>query len=215
MLQRGCALEGCHSPDGFNDFRLRSGAQGFFAPGALRRNYEATVKEFIALDTVDVLQSPRRQEGGVLTSGGTAHGRVGPESAVRCRDRTRVPRLTIRHRPMLLHLRRMATARKRADRGRRLAMASGDVLPWPSWGGPPDPDSCSTRHVSRGGRLLVADATLGVRGAVTSVANPRSVLGLRRAGRRHGDVRGPNFPRAGSSWSLLVVPPRPAASTCG
>ena len=32
LLQRGCALEGCHSPDGFNDFRLRSGAQGFFAP---------------------------------------------------------------------------------------------------------------------------------------------------------------------------------------
>ena len=41
LLQRGCALEGCHSPDGFNDFRLRSGAHGFFAPPALRRNYEA------------------------------------------------------------------------------------------------------------------------------------------------------------------------------
>ena len=35
LLQRGCALEGCHSPDGFNDFRLRSGAQGFFSPVAL------------------------------------------------------------------------------------------------------------------------------------------------------------------------------------
>ena len=28
LLQRGCALEGCHSPDGFNDFRLRSGREG-------------------------------------------------------------------------------------------------------------------------------------------------------------------------------------------
>ena len=27
LLQRGCALEGCHSPDGFNDFRLRSGRE--------------------------------------------------------------------------------------------------------------------------------------------------------------------------------------------
>ena len=35
LLVRGCALEGCHSPDGFNDFRLRSGAFGFFAPAAL------------------------------------------------------------------------------------------------------------------------------------------------------------------------------------
>ena len=41
LLVRGCDLEGCHSPDGFNDFRLRSGAFGFFAPAALTRNYEA------------------------------------------------------------------------------------------------------------------------------------------------------------------------------
>ena len=43
LLQRGCALEGCHSPDGFNDFRIRSGSNGAFAPLALRRNYEALV----------------------------------------------------------------------------------------------------------------------------------------------------------------------------
>ena len=57
LLQRGCALEGCHSPDGFNDFRLRSGSNGNFAPTALRRNYEAALHEFMALDTVDVKQS--------------------------------------------------------------------------------------------------------------------------------------------------------------
>ena len=57
LLVRGCDLEGCHSPDGFNDFRLRSGAFGFFAPAALTRNYHALADEFMAFDTVDVKQS--------------------------------------------------------------------------------------------------------------------------------------------------------------
>ncbi|HVR61958.1 MAG TPA: hypothetical protein VMU50_08670, partial [Polyangia bacterium] len=57
LLQRGCALEGCHSPAGFNDYRLRSGAQGFFADAVLARNYQTTLREFMALDTVDVRPS--------------------------------------------------------------------------------------------------------------------------------------------------------------
>ena len=77
LLQRGCALEGCHSPDGFNDFRLRSGANGAFAPLALRRNYEALADEFMAFDTVDVKQSRAVKKNLAAASGGTPH-RAGP-----------------------------------------------------------------------------------------------------------------------------------------
>ena len=77
LLQRGCALEGCHSPDGFNDFRLRSGAQGFFSPFALTRNYETALKEFIALDTVDIKQSRAVKKTIFASSGGMTH-RAGP-----------------------------------------------------------------------------------------------------------------------------------------
>src|SRR5581483_10566874 len=77
LLQRGCASEGCHSPAGFNDFRLRSGAQGFFSPYALARNYETTLKEFMAVDTVDVKQSRAVKKTIFASSGGMTH-RAGP-----------------------------------------------------------------------------------------------------------------------------------------
>jgi len=73
LLQRGCALEGCHSPDGFNDFRLRPGAQGFLSPGAVDRDYETTLQEFMALDSVDVRQSrlvKKTTVGGITHRGG-------------------------------------------------------------------------------------------------------------------------------------------------
>ena len=73
LLVRGCDLEGCHSPDGFNDFRLRSGAFGFFAPAALTRNYHALADEFMAFDTVDVKQSRAVKKNIVAGSGGTTH----------------------------------------------------------------------------------------------------------------------------------------------
>ena len=73
LLVRGCDLEGCHSPDGFNDFRLRSGAFGFFAPAALTRNYHALADEFMAFDTVDVKQSRAVKKNIIAASGGTTH----------------------------------------------------------------------------------------------------------------------------------------------
>ena len=39
LLQRGCAFSGCHSPEAANDFKLRSGALGFFSAVALQKNY--------------------------------------------------------------------------------------------------------------------------------------------------------------------------------
>ncbi len=50
LLRRGCAMPQCHSPHGFNDYRLRAGSRGFFSPLALRRNYETTLHDFVNID---------------------------------------------------------------------------------------------------------------------------------------------------------------------
>jgi hypothetical protein len=53
LLQRGCAFQGCHSPQGSNDFKLRSGTIGFISPVSLRKNYELLKNEFMALELPD------------------------------------------------------------------------------------------------------------------------------------------------------------------
>src|SRR3954462_10227362 len=87
FVARGCALEGCHSPDGFNDFRLRPGAQGFLSQGALKRDYETTLYEFMALDSVDVRQSrivKKTTTGGITHRGGALLEDVGASSSDPC-----------------------------------------------------------------------------------------------------------------------------------
>ncbi|MEO8212159.1 MAG: hypothetical protein ABI560_03155, partial [Myxococcales bacterium] len=221
MLQRGCALEGCHSPDGFNDFRLRSGAQGFFAPLALRRNYLTTLKEFMALDTVDAGQSRAVKKNLFLSRSGIAHraGSLleGPAPA----DPT-APQIGLDSCPVPFD---PATAdkfpafcvfvewqrRERADRASAVSpLAMGEVLPLAFVARPPDGDSLLEFDTFRGGAdLLVADATLGARGAVVSVGNARSVLGG-CAGLVAGaaDVRGPEWSPDGQK---LVFAARPSA----
>ena len=98
LLQRGCALEGCHSPDGFNDFRLRSGSKGSFAPLALRRNYEALLHEFMALDTVDVKQS-RAVKKNIVADVGRHRPPRRPDPGGCGPDRDRVPAAVRRRRP--------------------------------------------------------------------------------------------------------------------
>jgi hypothetical protein len=57
FLQRGCALEACHSPGAANDFKLRSGTQGFFSRYALQYNYDTARHSFLVIDTPDVRQT--------------------------------------------------------------------------------------------------------------------------------------------------------------
>jgi len=56
LLLRGCSSEACHSPAATNDFKLRSGTQGFFSAVALEKNYELLRNEFMAIE----LDDPRR-----------------------------------------------------------------------------------------------------------------------------------------------------------
>jgi hypothetical protein len=53
LLQRGCSFQACHSPAATNDFKLRSGTQGFFSAVALEKNYELLKNEFMALEFPD------------------------------------------------------------------------------------------------------------------------------------------------------------------
>jgi hypothetical protein len=53
LVQRGCAFEACHSPVATNDFKMRSGTQGFFSAIALEKNYDLLKREFLALEFPD------------------------------------------------------------------------------------------------------------------------------------------------------------------
>jgi len=53
FLQRGCAFQACHSPAATNDFKMRSGTQGFFSAIALEKNYDLLKREFLALELPD------------------------------------------------------------------------------------------------------------------------------------------------------------------
>jgi len=53
LIQRGCSFQACHSPSATNDFKLRSGTQGFFSAIALQKNYDLLKHEFLALEFPD------------------------------------------------------------------------------------------------------------------------------------------------------------------
>ncbi|HWB73322.1 MAG TPA: hypothetical protein VG755_00175 [Nannocystaceae bacterium] len=73
LIKRGCAMPQCHSPQGFNDFRLRAGSRGFFSPLALRRNYDTTKHEFVSLDAKDPNASRILAKNVTTARGGIEH----------------------------------------------------------------------------------------------------------------------------------------------
>ncbi|HET6282030.1 MAG TPA: hypothetical protein VFH73_13730 [Polyangia bacterium] len=200
LLQRGCAAEGCHSPNGFNDYRLRSGAQGFFAPQALRRNYETTRNEFMALDTVDVKQSRAVKKaifasnGGIPHRGGPVLETMGVGVDVPC--------------PAVFDAAAASAfcIFKEWHRIERLsapvsAMAAGDVLPVAFVARPPNPDRLLDFDTYRGGTdLKLGDAVVDATGAVTGIRNIRSALtGCAALAGKDVDVRGPEWSYDGRS----------------
>ncbi len=196
LLQRGCALEGCHSPDGFNDFRLRSGSNGSFAPTALRRNYEAALDEFMALDTVDVKQSRAVKKNIAPASGGITH-RAGPilEDSVPIDTACPQPFDAATNTRSFCVFKEWHRI-ERADHASTVSpMASGSTLPLAFVSRPPSGDTLLQFDTFAGGAdLKLADATVDANGGVTAVGNIRSALGG-CAGLTAGtaDVRGPEW----------------------
>jgi hypothetical protein len=203
LLQRGCALEGCHSPDGFNDFRLRSGAQGFFAPLALQRNYQTLLTEFMAIDTVDIKQSRAVKKNIAATSGGITH-RAGPllEDMGSVDDPCPSPF------DPTTNMRAICVFREwhRIERAAQLTnnavspMTAGSTVPLAFIARPPSSDDLlHFDHYQGQADLKLADATLDANGKVTAVGNVRSALaGCSGLAGQDADVRGPEWSYDGS-----------------
>ncbi|MEZ4402693.1 MAG: hypothetical protein R3B06_21915 [Kofleriaceae bacterium] len=77
MLVRGCAFEACHSPAAANDFKLRSGSQGFFSAVSLERNYLLLRDDFMALEVPDARRGRAVAKAILEVDGGIGH-RGGP-----------------------------------------------------------------------------------------------------------------------------------------
>lgn len=217
MLQRGCAFEGCHSPNGFNDFRLRPGAQGFFAPLALRRNYEATLFEFMALDTPDVRQSRAVKKaiftslGGLIHRGGPVLETMGRDSSVPCPSPyvpPPDPPDPTKPSPTAFCTLGEWHRIERQDRAADVSpLAIGDLVPLAFVSRPPDPDGPLEFDTFRGGAdLKLADAAIGARGRLESVGDLRSALGpcAGLAGKPDLDVRGPEWSYDGRKLAFAV-----------
>jgi len=213
LLQRGCALEGCHSPDGFNDFRLRSGSNGAFAPLALRRNYEALVDEFMALDSVDVKQSRAVKKNIAPASGGIVH-RAGPL----LEDTTPIDTPCPQPFDPMTNTRAFCVFKEwhrieRTDRAPALSpMTSGSTLPLAFVSRPANGDTLlQFDNFAGGADLKLADATLDANGGIVSVGTIRSALGP-CSGITAGsaDVRGPEWSYDGTK---LIFAARPNANS--
>ncbi len=215
LLERGCDLEGCHSPDGFNDFRLRSGAFGFFAPAALTRNYHALADDFMAFDTVDLRQSRAVKKNIIADSGGMTH-RAGPlleDEGFAVTDPCPQPFDPTTNTRAFCVLQAWH-ALERQDRAAAVSpMNAGDVLPLVFVSRPPNGDDLLHFDTFEGGAdLKLADATIDGTGMVTAVGNVRSALGP-----CSGLVPGANLDVRGPEWSYdgteVVFAARPGAAS--
>jgi hypothetical protein len=209
MIKRGCSLETCHSPSGFNDFRLRPGTVGFISPLALHRNYEATLHEFMSLDSPDVRQSRLVKKNlflkssvGIEHRGGALLEGPGPDSTNPCpatfdpATATALCTLAEWHRI------------ERQDHAAEVSpLAMGNVVPLAFVLRPADGDAAVEFDTFRGGAdLRLADATIGAGGRVEALTNARSALGpcLGLAGRSDLDIRGPEWSADASKLAFAV-----------
>jgi hypothetical protein len=208
LLRRGCALEGCHSPNGFNDFRLRPGGPGFLSRYAVHRNYELALNEFISLDAPDVRQSRLMKKNLLPAAGGIPHrggpilegpGPDGPCTTFDPATSSAICTITEWHRI------------ERMDHATTVS-TGGSTVPLAFISRPPDGDSLLEFDTFRGGAdLKLADARLGADGHLDQVSNVRSGLaGCAGLAAGNADVRGPE-------WSYdatkLVFAARASAAT--
>jgi len=83
LIARGCSFEACHSPMATNDFKLRSGTQGFYSAVALEKNYELLKDDFMAMEFSDarrsraLMKTVLANDARITSVGGIAH-RGGP-----------------------------------------------------------------------------------------------------------------------------------------
>ncbi len=217
LLARGCSFEACHSPSATNDFKLRSGGQGFFSPVALEKNYELFKNDFMALEVPDarrgraVAKNVLPRHGGIAHRGGAILETPGAGGATPAA----CPVPFDPDGPAFCVLQEWVRLEREelAARGEVSPMAPADTLPLIYV-------ERQESHVATpleldiyqpGSDLLLADATLGEDSRIVEVGPSRSLLdGCPGAGDRATvDVRGPDVRFDGTTIAFAM---RTAAS---
>jgi hypothetical protein len=182
LLRRGCAMPQCHSPQGFNDFRLRAGSRGFFSPLALRRNYDTTLHEFVSLDAADPNQSRILKKNISTERGGIQHragitlldqlgSDMGGNPAVCPEGQEDQPSSYC----TIVEWIRRERAAAVAD-GRVSALAEGDTVPIIYVDRPADSDRVIDFATFRGGaRLMRVDATMAAGGRLGALGTAAEI----------------------------------------
>ncbi len=183
LLKRGCSFEACHSPSSTNDFKLRSGSQGFFSAVALERNYELLKKEFLAFEVPDVRRGRAVAKTILPQFSGIAH-RGGPVLETPGSGGSDPANCTTPYNPLTASA--YCTFQEWLNIERAALIASGTVLPLG------DGDSVPLVYVNRqeshvatllefdtyqpDSDLMVGTAALGANSRITNVINTVSLL---------------------------------------
>jgi hypothetical protein len=206
LLARGCGFAACHSPMATNDFKLRSGSNGFFSAIATERNYQVIRDELMAFEVPDprhgrvVAKNLLPEDGGIGHRGGALLGAAGecPEP---------FDPAAAEPRPYCV-MREWSRIEREAliARGEVEPMASGDNVPLvyvqrraTDVAGPLEFD-----RFQPDSDLRVADATLGADGAVTGAGASRSLLAGCGVDPANVDVRSPDVRFDGTTVAFAM-----------
>ncbi len=205
LVTRGCSFAACHSPHAGNDFKLRSGSEGFFSAVALEKNYHLMVSEFMAMEVPDprrgraVAKTITRPDGGIAHRGGQLF--VGDASVCQTPfdPATREPICIFTEWVRILRADMVA-------RGEIDALAQGSTIPLVfvdravgHVAGPLEFDT-----YQGGSDLRVAPASVGALGAITGVGASTSLLGGCGVAVAQADVRGPDVRHDGTSVTFSM-----------
>lgn len=203
LLQRGCAFEACHSPSATNDFKLRSGTQGFFSSVALQRNYDLMRDEFMALEFPDARRGRAVAKAILALAGGIAH-RGGPvlETPGKALSNAPCPQPW-----SAANTTAFCTIQEWVRRERETLLTAGQVTPMETG------DTARLVYVERpatqlagrlefdtyqpGGDLRVATATFGANQTIASVGTSTSLLGGCGVSIAAADAQAPSVHRDG------------------
>jgi hypothetical protein len=200
LITRGCSFEACHSPSASNDFKLRSGSEGFFSAVALEKNYELLRDEFMAMEVPD----PRRGRavGKGITSGDGQIAHRGGQLFIG--DPTVCPATfdPMTTQPICIFLEWVRVERAAmVGRGEIDALDAGSTMPLVYV-------ERAATHVATplefdtyqgGSDLRVAPASVGTLGAITGVGADTSLLGNCGVNTAQVDVRAPDIRHDGTT----------------
>lgn len=211
LLQRGCAMAGCHGPVVPHKLHLRAGSEGFISPLAADENYRQVHQGFVALASPDPRVSRLVAKNLIASRGGITH-RGGPvlETPGSTAEPGECPQPYDPDRSSALcTIYEWLDLERQAVDPRHVGdLAPGRAVPLVWIERPPDAIRFARRLAFRpGADLRRADAVIGPGGAIESVGDAVSLLdGCAGLGpdRSQVDVRGPEISHDGQRVLLAL-----------